>query len=55
MIPPLTQWPADLLYEFHERAAIREFDGGQTREEAEAAAMQEVWERWMRGKTEAMF
>jgi len=34
-----------LLYEFEERAAIREFDGGQPREEAEKAALTEVLSR----------
>ena len=29
----------DLCYEFEERAAIMEFDGGLTREEAEKAAL----------------
>ena len=33
-------WPE--FDRFQERAAIREFDGGQTREEAEAAAYAEV-------------
>jgi len=31
-----------LLYQFDERAAIREFDGGQSRKEAEKAALEEV-------------
>lgn len=33
-------WP--LFDEWEERAAIREFDGGMTREEAEAAAYEDV-------------
>lgn len=36
-------WPQ--FDEFEERAAIREIDGGQPREEAEAAAYQEVMAR----------
>jgi len=34
-----------LRYEFEERAAILEYDGGLTREEAEKQALQEISER----------
>ncbi|WP_420013320.1 hypothetical protein [Tateyamaria sp.] len=37
-------WP--LVDEWQERAAIREFDGGQDRAAAEAAAYEEVTARW---------
>ncbi|MDG4650097.1 hypothetical protein P6F26_16740 [Roseibacterium sp. SDUM158017] len=36
-------WPE--VDDFEERAAIREFDGGQSRQEAEAAAYEEVMAR----------
>ncbi len=39
------------LYE--ERAAIREYDGGQTREYAEAEAMKEIVAAWRREASEA--
>lgn len=35
---PIRHWPADLREAFEERAAIREFDGGFPREEAERKA-----------------
>ena len=37
--------PVDWRLEFEERAAIREFDGGQPREYAEAEALGEIVER----------
>lgn len=37
--------PVDWRLEFEERAAIREFDGGQAREHAEAEALREIVER----------
>ena len=37
---------ADALEHFEERAAIAEWDGGLSREEAEALALQEVAARW---------
>ena len=43
-IPLLDQWPEHLRVDHRERANVREFDGGQSREEAEAAALIEVWE-----------
>ena len=43
MIPPLSQWPPDLLELFYERAAIMEFDGGMPLEEARRKAMADVW------------
>lgn len=46
MIPPLAQWPPELYFLYCERAAIREHDGGATREVAESAAMVEVWGRF---------
>lgn len=39
------------LYE--ERAAIREYDGGQTREYAEAEAMKEIVAAWRREASKA--
>lgn len=36
--------PADLLERWSERAAIREYDGGMARDEAEAAAVEDVRE-----------
>lgn len=41
----VTTWPEDLQFLFRERAAIREFDGKQDRQTAEAAARTEVWGR----------
>lgn len=41
----ITTWtdlPADWLVDFEERAAIREFEGGQAREHAEAEALGEI-------------
>ena len=35
-------WPEDVRDDFEERAAIREFCGGQSREAAEAAALAET-------------
>ena len=37
--------PADWRCEFEERAAIREYDGGQVREHAEAEAFSEILAR----------
>ena len=37
--------PADWRCEFEERAAIREYDGGQAREHAEAEAFTEILAR----------
>ena len=37
--------PADWRVEWEERAAIREYDGGQTREHAEAEALREIIDR----------
>jgi hypothetical protein len=54
-MPPLSEWPPDLLYEYQERASIREHDGGQTRAEAESAAMREVWDRSRKGQQEEMW
>lgn len=41
-------WPAEALYLFRERAAIREIDGGQERDVAEREAEREVRESWGR-------
>ncbi len=41
----VTDLPAEWRLEFEERAAIREFDGGQAREHAEAEALRETVER----------
>lgn len=43
----ITTWPADLIYLFHERSAIREMDGKQSRKTAEAAAKAEAWQHWL--------
>lgn len=45
MAKELLQWPADLVSEWEERAAILEYDAGLPREEAERKA----WEM-VRGK-----
>ena len=37
--------PSDWRIEWEERAAIREYDGGQAREHAEAEALREIIER----------
>ena len=37
--------PGDWRVEFEERASIREYDGGQAREHAEAQALREIVER----------
>lgn len=45
--------PGDWRLEWEERAAIREYDGGQAREHAEAEALREIVERMrMAGETE---
>jgi hypothetical protein len=53
MNPPRT--PADLPPEwrarYEERAAIMEFDGGQTRDRAEAAAFQDILRVMARGES----
>lgn len=36
-------WPELMRFLYEERAAIREFDGGQGRGTAEAGARREVW------------
>lgn len=38
---PIEDWPAELREHFEERAAIREFDGGLSRADAERAAERE--------------
>lgn len=43
-VPPLAEWPADLRYRYEERAGIKE-DSGMERAQAEAQALQEMWER----------
>lgn len=40
---PAQSLPDDLLDQWQERAAIREFDGGQSREEAEQGATRELY------------
>ena len=37
--------PSDWRIEFEERAALREYDGGQAREHAEAKALREILDR----------
>ena len=44
-VPSLAELPADRQLEFEERAAVREYDGGQPREYAEAEALRETVER----------
>lgn len=44
--------PSDWRIEWEERAAVREYDGGQTREHAEAEAFSEIVAR-MRAATES--
>lgn len=50
--PVIAEWIAalddDAREFFHERAGIREFDGGLSRLDAESAAREDV-ERWLRG------
>lgn len=41
----LDNLPLDWRYEYEERAAILEFDGGLTRKEAEKQALSEIEER----------
>ncbi len=38
-------WPEDMRFLYEERAAIREYDGGQTRYLAEAEALRETWKQ----------
>lgn len=47
--PPLHEWPKDpeLRYRYEERAAIKEFQGGTPRAQAEEEALQEVWSEFM--------
>ena len=42
IIEAVRNWPEDLRVAFTERAAIREYDGGQPRQDAERAAYFEV-------------
>ena len=44
-IGTLADLPADWRIEWEERAAVREYDGGQCREHAEAEALAEIVER----------
>lgn len=46
MKPGRDYMPADVRDEFEERAAIREFEAGMSREAAEKAAMEEVCKRY---------
>lgn len=46
----VTTWPAEWLFLFQERAAIREFDGHQPRYQAEASARREVWNAQQSGE-----
>lgn len=43
--PCVADLPTDWRLEWEERAAIREFEGGQVREHAEAEALREIIER----------
>lgn len=40
--PPVSHWPERMRDDYEERAAIREFDGGESRRRAEWAAYHEV-------------
>ena len=42
-MPPPDHWPPYLWFLVQERAAIKEFDAGMTRESALAAAMEDLW------------
>lgn len=44
-LPPFPNWPSDALVLFHERWAIREFDGGMETEAARLAAIRDVEQR----------
>lgn len=44
-------WPPDAVADFEERAAIREYDGRQTRAEAEREARNDVAREWARRRT----
>lgn len=51
-LPRLVKWwPAEAREAFEERAAIKEFDGGMPRDQAEREAEAEVRQRW---KAEAL-
>jgi len=43
-------WPAEWLYRYEERWAIRHFDGGMSEADARAAALAEVWAEWQEMK-----
>lgn len=43
MIPPISQWPKELMHDLFERVAIMHFDGGLPIAEAEQKAMRDVW------------
>lgn len=45
-IPPFETWPDSLREVCAERAAIKEFDGGNSREAAEEQARSETWKQW---------
>ena len=52
----LADQPVDWRLEFEERAAIREYDGGQAREYAEAEALRETLDRMQAaGETLSLF
>jgi hypothetical protein len=46
---PHADWPEDAREEYEERAAIMEFEGGLSRQEAEILAEVSVRERWRQG------
>ena len=45
MDPTVAALPPDRRLEFEERAAIREYDGGQCRKDAEAESLREILDR----------
>lgn len=46
LAPVVDRWPEAARVRFEERAAIREFDGGMTRAQAEREAEQDVRRAW---------
>ena len=40
--PPVHSWPTDVRVEYEERAALKQYDGGMTRENAEWEAYYET-------------
>ncbi len=51
--PEKGKWPADLLADYDERAAVLEFDGGLARGEAERLAEADVLHQFREGTEES--